>query len=505
MTEGAGDAKLAAEGAVVPNRALEAQPAQNTPATSVETADSLLVGKTKDKARKAASRKADAGKSAPAEAVMAKSSIPASGAGNSDKAAADLAKAEAAKPASAPPASATTKTVETKVVEVRKGGFFPMLLGGVIAAGLGAGAAYYAIPHLPAAWQPVPPVTPLDPQEQLAAAQSAGADAARSEIAAARPQIVSEASAAASAAASDAASKLLEGVKPADNLGDLAAFQTELGAQSDKIAALSSALDALRNAPVPEGAGQGGAVDAAGLAALQSLVAQLRTQVDGQEARITELAARPAGGGASADQFQSLTQQAAEMQGQIAAAAEAAQSQIAAAQAEAERLKAETTEVGRRAQIAAAAAGLQTALESGGNLAGGLADLRAAGIEPPAALNAEVPALAYLQADFDAAARSGLRASLKAQSQGEGAMTAIGNFLRVQTGARSIEAKEGADPDAILSRAGAAVRVGDIATALGEIATLPAQGQEAMAGWTAEAKRWSDARAALADLVATAK
>lgn len=502
-------AKQAADGATVPNRPLAATAAADAPPLA-EAADSVLVGTSKDDQRKPAKRKSSAGeesgqaKAAKAKAedaptVFASSSVPASG--------------SSAKSAPREPAQPEVTRVETKVVEVRKAGFMPTLLGGVIAAGLGAGAAYYAIPHLPAAWQPVAPVAPLDPQAQLAAAQSAGAEAARAEFSAARPQLLSEAS----AAATDAAGKLLEGAKPANQSGDLSAFQTELGAQSDKIAALSSAVDALRSPAADSGAGQGSVSgqqpigqqpiggDSPELQALQSVVAQLRTQVEAQEARIADLAARPASDGASSAQLEALTQQAAQTQDKIAAAAQEAQAQIAAAQAEAERLKQETTEVSRRAQIAAAAAGLQSALESGGNLVGGIADLRAAGVEPPAALTQDVPALAYLQSDFDAAARSGLRASLKAQSQGEGTMTAIGNFLRVQTGARSIEAKDGGDPDAILSRAGAAVRAGDIAAALNEIATLPAPGQEAMAGWTAQAKRWSDARAALADLAATAK
>ncbi|MDF3607687.1 hypothetical protein PE067_17005 [Paracoccus sp. DMF-8] len=116
-----------------------------------------------------------------------------------------------------------------------------------------------------------------------------------------------------------------------------------------------------------------------------------------------------------------------------------------------------------------------------------------------------MPSLVQLQADFDAASRAGLNAALKAESQGEGAMGAIGNFLRVQTGARSVEPREGEDPDAVLSRAADAVRRGNIQAALDDIATLPAAGQDAMSGWTAEAQRWVAARAALGDLSASVK
>ncbi|AWX92777.1 hypothetical protein DPM13_05185 [Paracoccus mutanolyticus] len=81
-------------------------------------------------------------------------------------------------------------------------------------------------------------------------------------------------------------------------------------------------------------------------------------------------------------------------------------------------------------------------------------------------------------------------------------MGLIGNFLRVQTGARSVEPREGSDPDAILSRANAAVEAGAIATALDEIATLPQSGQNAMKSWTDRARIWVDANTALAELAA---
>ena len=486
----------------MPNRPVDAGGAAASASAAppaVEAADSLLVGTPSDPGLQPAKRKTMTQTSPdPVPPVAQPAAV------------------KPAEPAKAEPA----KIVETKVVEVRKGGFFPMLLGGVVAAGLGAGGAYYAIPHLPAAWQPVAPV---DAQAQLDAARAAAVEVARAELAQSRPQLVSEANAAAVTAAREAAQKLLDEqpVRPAAGVGsdDLAATVTEmqavLGTQGDRLAALSAALDALR-APSPAAPADGaasstaglpaatGVADAQALQALQSLVAQLRADVDAQGARLTELAARPAGDADSAEQISALTAQAAEMQARIAAAAEEAQSRIAAAQAEAESVRAETADIGRRAQIAAAAAGLQAALESGGNLSGGIADLRAAGIEPPAALDGDLVALTYLQRDFDDAARAGLRASLKAQSQGGGAMGAVANFLRVQTGARSVEPREGDDPDAILSRAGAAVRLGDIAAALTEIAALPPQGQEAMATWTTQAKQWSDARAVLADLAATA-
>ena len=93
-------------------------------------------------------------------------------------------------------------------------------------------------------------------------------------------------------------------------------------------------------------------------------------------------------------------------------------------------------------------------------------------------------------------------AALKAAPANDGAMGVIGNFLRVQTGARSVEPREGSDPDAVLSRADAAVKAGDIPGALSEIGALPQPGQDAMSGWSAQARTWVEANAALTALAA---
>ncbi|MFJ1293986.1 COG4223 family protein, partial [Paracoccus yeei] len=204
---------------------------------------------------------------------------------------------------------------------------------------------------------------------------------------------------------------------------------------------------------------------------------ELRGRLDQQAARIEELAARPTVDPATAEQVQTLASQARELQQSTEAA-------------------------NRQAQAATAAAALATAFEAGAPRDQALADLAAAGIEVPEVLKGEIPRLVQLRAEFPAAARAGLRASLDAVAESEGTMGLIGNFLRVQTGARSVEPREGSDPDAILSRANAAVEAGAIATALDEIATLPQSGQNAMKSWTDRARIWVDANTALAELAA---
>ena len=130
-----------------------------------------------------------------------------------------------------------------------------------------------------------------------------------------------------------------------------------------------------------------------------------------------------------------------------------------------------------------------------------MAQLEQAGVAVPQALTAEIVPLDQLQASFADAARAGLGASLGAGDTGG---SALGNFLRAQTGARSVEPREGGDPDAILSRADAAVARGDIAAALTEIDGLPEPGLAAMKGWTDQARAWQAASGAVAGLTAPA-
>ncbi|QEU10037.1 hypothetical protein E2977_10090 [Paracoccus yeei] len=342
---------------------------------------------------------------------------------------------------------------------MRRGGFLPLVLGGVVAAGLGAGATFWAIPHLPPEWRPVAANGQPD-EAGLAAARDAAVAAARGEV---QAEIEALRNSAAQAGA-DAARQALADL-PAAPPGSIPP------ALEDRIAGLERGLTDVTNrlqqqpepAPAPT-------VDPAALE-------ELRGRLDQQAARIEELAARPTVDPATAEQVQTLASQARELQQSTEAA-------------------------NRQAQAATAAAALATAFEAGAPRDQALADLAAAGIEVPEVLKGEIPRLVQLRAEFPAAARAGLRASLDAVAESEGTMGLIGNFLRVQTGARSVEPREGSDPDAILSRANAAVEAGAIATALDEIATLPQSGQNAMKSWTDRARIWVDANTALAELAA---
>jgi hypothetical protein len=102
---------------------------------------------------------------------------------------------------------------------------------------------------------------------------------------------------------------------------------------------------------------------------------------------------------------------------------------------------------------------------------------------------------ADLTEDFDVLARDALSAARAAGPTEEG----LGGFARSLLQARSLEPREGDDPDAVLSRIAAAVRTGDLKTALTEIEALPPEAAAALSDWSAQAQTRVDAEAALQD------
>ena len=371
--------------------------------------------------------------------------------------------AAAATPAPATAAVPTGKPAPQKAPAPRKGGFWSLALGGAVAAGAGAAAAIWAMPHLA-------PVT-------------GGADPA-----AIRTEAVAAATQAGASAGSDAAAKAIAALPPAQGGG--AEMQAQLAAQAEKIAALEAALAARPAAS--------GDASTAGLSGADSAeINTLRAAVAAQAQQIEALTARPQLDPQALAQVQALALSADQVKADIEAAAASARQSLDAVQTEAEAAT-------QRAQVVASVAALGAALEHGDSADEAVQQLENAGVEVPAPLAQEdLPTLVQIQMGFDAVARAALKDSLKAESRDGGAMTAMGNFLRVQTGARSVEPREGDDPDAVLSRAGALVDQGEITTALAELAALPPEGQQAMADWMAQAQAYLDAEAALHDVATT--
>jgi hypothetical protein len=179
-----------------------------------------------------------------------------------------------------------------------------------------------------------------------------------------------------------------------------------------------------------------------------------------------------------------------------------AETDLAAARAEAEALEQEALASAEAAASRAALNRVSTAIETGAPFADALGDL---GGDLPAALSSAaengVATTAELTSDFPAAARAAL-----ATARAEGVSDesgGLGGFLRNQFDVRSTAPQEGSSPDAVLSRAEAAIKEGRVADALAEIEALPEVARAEMTDWTAQATERADVLDAVATLSET--
>ena len=331
----------------------------------------------------------------------------------------------------------------------RKGGLFPLLLGGVLAGGIGYGAAYFGAPQ---------------------AGDNGALEQLRSDVASLRSDL------------------------------EAARAPVELGALEAEIAALRDQI-----ADLPQTSETGEPVDlSAELAELRELIAAGGgNDLGALQARLEDLDA-------------GLSQQADSMTGEfdnLRAALADAESQIAALGDDVADLRdlgeRRVTEAEAAVDAALAQSGLDSlraALETGVSYEDAVARLEQAGVGVPEALAAPastgVPTIEMLQDSFPQAARAALREALQGAPT-ESTADRLGNFLRAQTGARSTAPRAGDDPDAVLSRAGAAIEAGDLDTTLSEIDALPAPAQAAMGDWLRAARARLAARDALPELINT--
>ena len=146
---------------------------------------------------------------------------------------------------------------------------------------------------------------------------------------------------------------------------------------------------------------------------------------------------------------------------------------------------------------------IHAAVDGGGPFGSAVTELSETGHEVPAVLAdaaaSGIPTLPDLQRSYPAAARAALDAALRAD-MGESWTERATAFLRTQTGARSLTPLEGNDPDAILSRAEAALNQGQLAPALAELGALPDAAKVPLSDWIAAAEQREAAIAALASL-----
>lgn len=334
-------------------------------------------------------------------------------------------------------------------------GFGAGLVGGALAAAVGLGGVYLARPDL---FAPPPSAPDLGPIEAEVTSQSdrlSGVETRLEELAA-RP-------------AETGGDEAAEAVRAdlSDRIETLAAEVEDVRAALDVLEGRVAQVEA--RPPVMEG-------DAA--AATEEIVAEMRAALDAQRAEIDRLAAD-------------------------------ARERLAGAEEQAAALRAEA-EAGARAAIARSALSrLQAALDAGGPFAGALSDLSGSTEAqiPDALLGAAdtgVPTLADLRQSFPEAARAALDAALRTDvAPGAGPMERIGAFVRSQTGARSTVPREGDDPDAVLSRAEAALAEGQLGAAIDLVNQLPVAGRAAMTDWLAAAEARLAAREAADALART--
>ena len=302
----------------------------------------------------------------------------------------------------------------------RKGGFAPLLLGGLAAGAIGFGAAYTVLPGT-----------------------GGDTDALRSDITAL------------------------------------------LNEQSSDIADLGNAIAALPEAPDMSARDAASADMSAALEALADRLGAVEERFAALDTRLTDVEKRPISEGASDAAVAAYERELQALQD----AMKAQRDEIEAMTAQAHSMKDNAEETALATMRRAALTRIQTALDTGVGFAPALGDLEAAGVEVPAAL-AEIaetgaPSLTQLQGAFPDAARAALGVSRQAAAE-QGEQSGFATFLKNQLGTRSLEPREGNDPDAVLSRAEAALREGRLADALAEIEALPDAGREALAGWVSQ-------------------
>lgn len=338
-----------------------------------------------------------------------------------------------------PTKSETPRPAAPAATGKRRGGvgsFLGLLFGGVAAAVIGFVAARTVVPE---GW-PFPGVAPEeDPLVGQVEAQAAGIAALDEKLAGVEAGLMEAQS----------------------DTSDVDALRSDLGARLDGIettfAEISDRLDAVEKL-APEGSAAAEAAAAAYDRELQAL----REMFAGELAKVE------------------------------------------AAQADAAGLQAQAAEAERAAAGRAALSTVATALDTGAPFAEALDALAGAtGVTIPEALTARavegVPTLSALQADFASVARDAIDADIRARVE-DGSVSRAQAFLQTQLGTRSLEPKEGDTADAVLSRTEAALKTGDLQSALAELDALPDAAVPAMADWRAQAEARAGALAASAAL-----
>ena len=350
-------------------------------------------------------------------------------------------------------------------VTVKRVGFLPVALGGVVAAGLGFAAG----------WQGWLPARGASEAEAVLSGQAERIDEVAAAVAA-LPQVPDIA-------------PLREEIAPLR--GDLASL-------ADRLGALEARMEMLERAPSGDGT-----LSATAIAGWQRDIEDLKAALAAQTEQAAALSAAAAARDAELTALQdAMSAQKAEMARMVDEAAQrldAAQSAVAGIE---EQATATATATLRRAVLA----NLQTAMDGGRPYANLVGELEATGVEVPAGLSGPagdgVATLAALTEAFPEAARAALAAA-RAEGVADDGGSGLMAFVRRQLDVRSVEPREGDGPDAVLSRAEAALREDRLTDALAEVAALPEVVRAPMGGWIVAAEARMAAISALQSLVET--
>lgn len=261
-------------------------------------------------------------------------------------------------------------------------------------------------------------------------------------------------------------------------IGDVGNLSQRVEEQSGTIESLAEKVGGISNADDSALQAQ---VEALGT--LSDRVAETEQRIDDLAARLSDVEQRPVSESADAATIAAYENEL-----------NAAREEFAARRAELEDLVEQAKQTETAADEAAVAAmqraaidRIQAALDNGTGFSAAVAELQDTDVEVPEALTSVaesgVENLSSLQERFPDAARAALDASRDVTGEGTG----IKGFLRNQLGARSLEPREGDDPDAVLSRVEAAVRDGRLQDALAEMETLPEEGRAELSDWASRA------------------
>tara|TARA_R110002124_G_scaffold76910_3_gene206034 strand:+ start:9280 stop:10599 length:1320 start_codon:yes stop_codon:yes gene_type:complete len=246
--------------------------------------------------------------------------------------------------------------------------------------------------------------------------------------------------------------------------GESADTTASIEAMGQTVSQLQAEVDTLRG-QIPDAP----ADNSETLNALNASVEDLVARIDGLEQR------PQASSDASSDaDVAALTQQM-----------EAQQEQIDKLLEDAQLMQETATAAAGNTLARAAATRVLSAIDSGAPFATALADVDAnSDIEIPAELQRVaddgVTPLSELQQTLPDAARAALAAARTNATDADGG---FGGFLKRQLGARSVQPREGTDPDAILSRVENATRQGRLADALAEADALPEPAKAELQSW----------------------